>query len=232
VSFNRRIVVPAAVAAFALAVIAPGAGANAVASSHPAEPRAGWPARMGGPGRAPARVRGSRAHRAGIRAVADYSSTWTDAVLDCYPPGGGIVGGGPYNNSVSLSIDWHSPDSVTRTARFYVWFEEYWNGSSGANWQTPDNGYAATTPAYGPVHISPSGTLEFQTAYRDPFSGGTGYITNPWTRTKTYPKSSRVVVRAMVGLQTLTSSGYGPITWWPARTVHAALGYKAGFCAL
>jgi hypothetical protein len=229
VSLNRRIVVPA-VAALAMAVLAPGAGASAAAGSHPKQPKVSWPARIGG--RAPAaRLHGGRAHR-GLRSGADYSATWTDAVLDCYPPGGGVVGGGPYNNSVSLSIDWHSPDSVTRTARFYVWFEEHWNGSSAANWQTPDNRYAATTPAYGPIHISPSGTREFQTPYRDPFSGGTGVITNPWTRIKTYPKSRRVAVRAMVGLQTLTASGYGPITWWPARTRNAALGYKAGFCAL
>jgi hypothetical protein len=232
VSINRRIISLAAVAAVAAAVVAPAAGATAGAHAQRTH-GAPVPTRMGG-GAPAARLHGRPSHRRGVKAaaVADYSSTWTDAVLDCYPPGGGIVGGGPYNNSVSLAINWHSPDNATRTARFYVWFEEYWNGSSGAVWQTPDNGYVSSTPGYGPVHITPSGTTEFQKVYRDPIWGGTTVITDPWSRIKIYPKSSRVVVRAMVGLQTLGASGYGPIVWWPARTRSAALGYKAGFCAL
>src|SRR5689334_4992474 len=140
--------------------------------------------------------------RAKAAAAADYSSVWTDATLDCYPPGGGIAGGGEYNNSVSLAINWHSTDGQPHTVRHYVWFEEYWD-NVGPYWQSPDNGYSSTTPAYGPFHMTASGTSEFMTWYRDPFSGGSYAVTNPWTRGKTYPKSVRVVVRAMVGLQYL-----------------------------
>jgi hypothetical protein len=216
----RRI---AAFAALAIAFLAP-----ASASAHGVRA----PGKSSLSGRNPLRTppRPSRP-TATAAAAADYSSVWTDATLDCYPPGGGIVGGGPYNNSVSLAINWHSPDGQPHTVRQYVWFEEYWN-NVGPYWQSPDSGYSSTTPAYGPFHMTASGTSEFMTSYRDPFSGGTTSITNPWTRVKTYPKSVRVAVRAMVGLQYLNGSTWGPITWWPARTRGAALGYKAGFCAL
>jgi hypothetical protein len=141
------------------------------------------------------------------------------------------VGGGPNNNSVSLAVNWHSPDGRNHTVRHYVWFEEYRN-NRGPNWVTPDNGSAARTPAYGPFHMTPSGTTEFVKWYRDPFSGGQYSISSPWTRTRSYPKSVRVTVRAMIGLQYLNARGWGAITWLPAQTAHAATGYKAGFCAL
>jgi hypothetical protein len=163
--------------------------------------------------------------------AAAISGTWRDATLECYPLGGGRLGGGPNNSSVDLVLHWKSSTASTYWARHAVFYEEYWNGS-GPYFRTPSGQYANTTPYSDPYRISPTGVIEWMVAV--PNYGFTGSITqiNPWTNEQTYPKTYSIRVRAQVGLSTYDGSTWSAPTWHFATPVHPALGYAEGICAL
>jgi hypothetical protein len=161
--------------------------------------------------------------------AASVSGTWRDATLDCFPPGGGIMGGGGDNNSVALSVNWRSDDGATHYARHAVFYEEYWN-NSGPYLRTPDGNLANTTPWYGAFQFGPNGILgsDYPTYG---FAGGvTGIV--PWTSQMAYPKSVHIQVRTQVALSLWNGAAWGPTTWRYAGTTHAPLGYATGICAL
>src|SRR5262249_48642191 len=150
------------------------------------------------------------------------SGTWRDATLDCYPPGGGLLGGGANNASVALVVNWRSDDGQTHYGRHAVFYEEYWNGT-GPYYRTPDGTLANTTPWYGAFQFSPNGILGDSV----PTWTGTGSIVqiNPWINQQTYPKSVHIQVRAQVALSIWNGSAWGPSVWHFATPVHAPLGY-------
>jgi hypothetical protein len=165
------------------------------------------------------------------RRLKAVTGTWNDATLDCYPWTGGVMGGGNYNNSVNLMIDWHSNTGATVWARHAVWYEEYWNGA-GPYYRNLNGQYVNTTPYVGPFQMSPNGVLEWQTVTHDPFGGGWLTTSTPWANEQTYPKSVRVLTRAQVGLATWNGSSWGAPVWHLARPRTAAMGQGEGFCNL
>jgi len=179
-------------------------------------------------GRSVRRLRLTAGAKAHLTAI---SGTWNDATLDCYPPGGGLLGGSTYNNSVDLTLNWHSSTGNTFWAQHAVFYEEYWNGS-GPYYRRPDGQLSSTTPYYGPYRVSPSGVLEWMVNV--PTYGTPGSITqiNPWINEQTYPKSVSIRVRAQVGLSTWNGSAWSAPTWHYANALHAASGYAVGICAL
>jgi hypothetical protein len=161
--------------------------------------------------------------------AASYSGLWRDATLNCYPPGGGIMGGGTYNNSVALAINWHSDDGATHTGRDAVFYEEYWNGT-GPYYSLPDGTYANTSAWIGPFQFTPGGLL----GQSVPTYGVPGSITavQPWSDEQTYPKSVHIQVRALVELALWNGSAWGAPVYHYANPYNAALGYATGICAL
>jgi hypothetical protein len=161
--------------------------------------------------------------------AASVSGLWRDATLDCYPPGGGMSGGGTYSNSVALTVNWRSDDGALHYGRHVVFYEEYWNGS-GPYYSLPDGSYANTSSWIGPFQFSPNGIL----GQSVPTYGVPGSITGiqPWIDEQTYPKSVHIQVRAQVGLEIWNGSAWGAPVYHYANPVNAALGYATGICAL
>jgi hypothetical protein len=165
------------------------------------------------------------------RRLKAVTGTWNDATLDCYPWNGGVMGGGNYNNSVNLMIDWHSITGATVWAQHAVFYEEYWNGA-GPYLRNMNGQLVNTTPYVGPFQMSPDGVLQWRTVTHDPFGGGWLTTSTPWSNQQTYPKSDRVLVRAQVGLSTWNGSSWSAPVWHLARPRSAAMGLGEGFCNL
>ena len=146
-------------------------------------------------------------------------------------PGGGLLGGGTYNNSVDLILNWRSSSGHTFWAQHAVFYEEHWNGS-GPYLRTPSGQYSNTTPYYGPYRVSPTGVLEWMTSVPTWGAGGSVTQINPWINEQTYPKSVSIRVRAQVGLSTWNGSSWSAPTWHFATPKNPARGYAEGICAL
>jgi hypothetical protein len=209
-----------AVAAAALAAIdfapAPAGAASRLASLAPLSPSA----------------QARAAHGHDVAHATSQATYWRDATLDCYPTGGGIVGGGTNNQSVQLSIFWKWPTNTIVWAGHRVIYEVYIN-HRGPFWQRVDGTYGSNTSRfYGPYRIGPQGVVEWSQPYYN-FDGSYGTAYTPWSDEATFAKSDSTFVRAWVGLQTYSrSTGWSHTTWHLASPLHRQVGVANGFCSL
>ena len=152
-------------------------------------------------------------------------SFWRDATLDCYPTGGGIVGGN--GNSVHLSILWKLGYPGTVWAGHYLLYEVIQNGRT--YWLRADGTAGTTSPFYGSYRIQQYGVYEWGQQYYN-WDGTYSTVYTPWSRDLSFPLSVRTQVRAWVGLQKYSSTtGWGTTVWNLATPLG---GTSSGFCSL